>query len=150
MFLYLLAKLERSDLLKPDSEIKNLGAVIGLFVRFINDVEDYGIDWEDHDSKLRAYATKWDITIHGLNHQSYEKPANGTIELPSAEDNDPWGWKKLFAGLRKEKPKGFGGDRTDVTSWTSIERKQHASDNKDPIPRAQLAVIKNGGIMRPA
>jgi hypothetical protein len=150
MFLSLLAQLERKDLLKPDSEIKNIGAVMGLFIRFIIDVEGSGIDWEDHEFKIKAYAAKHNITIHGLTGKRYTTPAKEGIELPAATDKDPWGWNKLFGSLRKEKGKHFGGDSTDITSWTPAERKNHAYGRKDPFSAKDLAEIKKGGIIGPA
>ncbi|KGO36562.1 hypothetical protein PEX1_055780 [Penicillium expansum] len=90
MFLTMLATLERNDLFKSDSEVKNIGAIIGLFIRFIVDVEEYGIDWDGYDVKIKAYAAKHDVIIHGLNHR-YVESSDETVELPevSANSNDP-------------------------------------------------------------
>ncbi|KAJ5170605.1 uncharacterized protein N7500_003388 [Penicillium coprophilum] len=149
MFLSMLATLERNDLFKPDSEVKNLGAVIGLFIRFIVDVEQYGIDWDSHDAKTKAYAAKHDVTVHGLNHERYENSSGETVDLPEATAgaNDPWGWRKILAKLKKDKNGQLGGDSKDITSWTPAERKKYAFDKKDPIPRSALTHIKNGRIM---
>lgn len=90
MFLTMLATLERNDLFKSDSEVKNIGAIIGLFIRFIVDVEEYGIDWDGYDVKIKAYTAKHDVIIHGLNHR-YGESSDETVELPeaSANSNDP-------------------------------------------------------------
>ncbi|CAI7658626.1 unnamed protein product [Penicillium glandicola] len=149
MFLTMLATLERNDLFKPDSEVKNIGAIIGLFIRFIVDLEPYNIIWDDHDSKIKTYATKYDVTIHGLNRECYEKAAGETVELPeaTADDNDPWGWRKVLAELKKNSNGTLGGDSKDITSWTPAERKKAAFNKKDPIPRSAMTHIKNGDIM---
>lgn len=149
MFLTMLATLERNDLFKSDSEVKNIGAIIGLFIRFIIDIEAYGIDWDGQDANLKAYAAKHDITIHGLNHPHYEESAGETVELPeaTANSNDPWGWKKTLAKLKKNNDGRMGGDSKDITSWAPAERKKAAFNKKDPISRSAMTHIKNGRIM---
>ncbi|KGO70923.1 hypothetical protein PITC_066040 [Penicillium italicum] len=149
MFLSMLATLERNDLFKSDSEVKNIGAMIGLFIRFIVDFQEYGIDWDSHGAKIKAYAAKHNITIHGLNHPRYEKSIGETVELPeaTANSNDPWGWEKLLAELKKNNGGRLGGDSKDITSWTPAERKKAAFDKKDPISRSAITHIKNGRIM---
>lgn len=149
MFLTMLATLERNGLFKPDSEVKNIGAMIGLFIRFSVDFKEYGIDQGDHGAKIEAYAAKHDVTIHGLNHPRYEKSSDETVELPeaTANANDPWGWAKVLAKLKKANDGHLGGDSKDITSWTPAERKKVSFDKKDPITRSDMAHIKNGGIM---
>ncbi|CAG8908551.1 unnamed protein product [Penicillium egyptiacum] len=149
MFLAMLATLERNDLFESDSEVKNIGAIIGLFIRFIVDVEGCSIDWDDHDVKIKAYAAKHDVTIHGLNHPRYKKLSGETAELPeaTANANDPWGWAKALRKLKRNKGRPLGGDSKDITSWTPSERKKAAFDKKDPISRSAMTHIKNGRIM---
>lgn len=148
MFLAMLATLERDGLLKADSEVKNIGAVMGTFIRFVVDVEAYGINWKQHEFKIKAYATKHDIQIHGINDPSYAESSE-EVKVPEATAgaNDPWGWKRALAKLKKEKGEPLGGDSQDITSWTSAERKNSAFDKKDPIPRSAMKHIKEGQIM---
>lgn len=145
MFLAMLATLERNDLFKSDSEVKNIGAIMGLFIRFMIDVEDY----DGQYAGIEAYAAKHDITIHGLNHPSYAKPSGETVELPeaTANSNDPWGWKKTLAKLKKNNGGRIGGDSKDITSWAPAERKKVAFDKKDPLSRSIITHIKNGRII---
>ncbi|KAJ6124912.1 hypothetical protein N7471_012229 [Penicillium samsonianum] len=149
MFLTMLATLERNDLFKLDSEVKNIGAIIGLFIRFIVDVEEYGIDWDGHDANIKAYAAKHDVTIHGLNHPRYAKSSGETAKLPkpTANANDPWGWAKVLAKPKKTNDGRLGGDSKDTTSWAPAERKKSAFDKKDPISRRVMTHIKNGRVM---
>ncbi|KAJ5400482.1 hypothetical protein N7465_010971 [Penicillium sp. CMV-2018d] len=150
MFLTMLATLERNDLLKSDSEVKNIGAIMGLFIRFMVDLEAYGIEWHGIYADIEAYAAKHDITIHGSNHPRYEKPSGETVPLfPEAtfNSNDPWGWKTTLANLKKNQRGRMGGDSKDITSWTPAERKKVAFDKKDPISRSLMTHIKNGRIM---
>jgi hypothetical protein len=148
----MLATLERNDLLKSDSEVKNIGAIIGLFIRFIVDVEAYGINWDNHDMKLKVYAAKHNITVHGLNHASYEKSSGEMVDLPEATAgaSDPWGWRKTLAKLKKANDRRLGGDSKDITSWAPAERKKAAFNKKDPISRSAMTHIKNGRIMEMA
>ncbi|KAJ5788045.1 hypothetical protein N7457_003035 [Penicillium paradoxum] len=148
MFLTMLATLERNDILKPDSEIKNIGAVMGMFIRFMVDLKDYGINWPQHEPKIKAYAAKHDIKIYGLNDPCYEEPSD-EVEIPEATAgaNDPWGWKQAITKLRENKDEPLGGDSKDITSWTPAERRKASFDKKDPIPRSALNRIKQGLIM---
>ncbi|KAL2698660.1 hypothetical protein AAEP93_010048 [Penicillium crustosum] len=150
MFLSMLATLERNDLFKPDSEVKNIGAIMGLFIRFMIDVESSGITWDRQYADIEAYAAKHDITIHGLNHLRYNKPRGEMAGLPEATANsdDPWDWKKTLTKLKKNTRGRMGGDSKDITSWTSAERKKVSFDKKDPISRSMMTQIKNGGIMQ--
>ncbi|KAJ5824359.1 hypothetical protein N7447_006699 [Penicillium robsamsonii] len=78
IFLNMLATLKRND---SDSEVKTVGTIVGLFVRFIVSVEEYGIDWDDHGAKIEAYAAKHDITIHGSNHTRYKRSSGESMEM---------------------------------------------------------------------
>ncbi|CAI7604323.1 unnamed protein product [Penicillium discolor] len=149
MFLAMLATLERNGLFNLDSEVKNVGAIMGLFIRFMVEVSAYGIRWDRQYADIEAYAVKHGITIHGSNHPRYEKPPVETVELPeaTANSNDPWGWKKTLANLTENTRGRMGGDSRDITSWTSAERKKVAFDKKDPISRSMMTQIKNGGVM---
>lgn len=148
MFLAMLATLERNELLKPESEVKNIGAVMGTFIRFINDLQPCGIKWDKHDPKIKAYAAKHGIKIIGLNDPIYEQSSDD-VEIPeaTADANDPWGWKKTYRKLKNSRSGLFGGDSKDITSWTPTERKRKAFDNKDPLSRSAINQIKAGGIM---
>jgi hypothetical protein len=35
---------------------------------------------DDHDAKIKAYAAKHNVKIHGLNHPSYEESSGETVE----------------------------------------------------------------------
>ena len=112
MFLSMLATLERNGLFNLDSEAKNIGAIMGLFIRFMVEVSAYGIRWDRQCADIEAYAAKHGITIHGSNHPRYEKPPVETVGLPeaTANSNDPWGWKRTLANLTENTRGRMGGD----------------------------------------
>jgi hypothetical protein len=147
MFLSLLATLERNDLLKPDSEIKNLGALIGLYIRNVVDISDYGIEREGDDERLWAYVAKYGIEVLGVDDEKYQNTSDGTMELAENTAVDPWSFKKRLTAMKRASGKSFGGDHLDITSWTSMDRKMYAFDGKDPLSRHDLAMIKKGGIV---
>lgn len=140
MFLSMLATLERNGLFNLDSEAKNIGAIMGLFIRFMVEVSAYGIRWDRQCADIEAYAAKHGITIHGSNHPRYEKPPVETVGLPeaTANSNDPWGWKRTLANLTENTRGRMGGDSKGITSWTPAERKKVAFDKKDPISRSMM------------
>ncbi|KAJ5979881.1 hypothetical protein N7481_007179 [Penicillium waksmanii] len=153
-FLTMLAKLESLDLLKPDSEVKNLAAIMSLAIGNAYELANYGLEFEGLDIKVLAYALKHDIVLPELlrTEKSVEKLSDKAraFNLPEydANDNDPWQWTKT---LKKYTPAGegkkMGGDKYDVTSWTSAKRKKNSSDRKDPCSKEMMANIKKGMVL---
>ncbi|KAJ5532548.1 hypothetical protein N7494_009100 [Penicillium frequentans] len=159
MFVTTLAMLDREGLLKPDSEAKSLGAVMAAFIRVIAEVgPDYGIEAGSLNAKVLAYAKKHNIELKGLsdiadtdNYKKYKEDAD-KLELPASDDQkgDPWGWKKALTQYKKLYGPKIGGDKLDISTWTSAERKKAAFDKKDPFDKQMIAAIKDGMIMQPA
>lgn len=158
MFTTMLAMLDREGLMKPDSEVKSLGVVMGAFTRYVVDVvgPDFHIQAGDLDKKVLAYAKKYNIELKGLSDiedklkDSREEAEK--LELPSSDDKDgdPWDWKKDLAQYKKDYGPKFGGDALDISTWTPAERKQAAFDKKDPFTRKMISAIKDGMIMQRA
>lgn len=64
LFLSMLATLERNDLLKPDSEIKNLDHIMALYIRHrVDALADFSLDPTDIEAHIFAYATKHNIDL---------------------------------------------------------------------------------------
>jgi len=61
---------------------------------------------------------------------------------PNAGRDDPWAWKKALATYKKSYGP-IGGDKMDLSTWTSAERKRHAFDKKDPLDGEMMDGIKN-------
>ncbi|KAF6834027.1 hypothetical protein CPLU01_05160 [Colletotrichum plurivorum] len=161
MFLAMLARLEREGVLKPDSEVKDLGFVMAGFLKVAESFRDCSL-LEDEDkvrNYVAAYAKKHGIKLGGV--PKLDELLAGVDDkekLPTPEEHgdDPWG----FAAALEEYKKGgnscdffvpkhssksaIGGDSLDITSWTPAERKKASFNKKDPLPKNILDGIKDG------
>jgi hypothetical protein len=158
MFLRMLSLLKSNDLLKDDSDIRNLGLIMSLFVKLPGFYEDEDLDDErttegkfkaDPNSVadyILAYAKENNVTLKGVkNFKTLTAKMNEGIAMPDAA-KDPWQW---HARLQEHaKSHGKGGDALDITTWTSAKRKQKAFDNKDPLGKSERDAIKQGLIFQ--
>lgn len=150
MFLTMMATLERLDLLKPDSEIKNIGMIMGLAIH----LKAYAVDlesFEDLPKYLNAYAAKHKIVLHDVPKDSgSEEPVpatgKGSLPKPSAKKNDLWGFALELKKLKKEQP--LGGDKFDITTLSGPERKSAHLDGKDPLTKQAIKALKEGLVMQ--
>jgi hypothetical protein len=117
LFMSMLARLERENLLSGDSEIKNLGLIMAAFMSLAHGCRDYGLleeskqealgpakdkkKWEPHafDNQILAYARKYGIELVGpTNIEKIVGDANADVDLPVPESNtgkaDPFGFTK--------------------------------------------------------
>lgn len=154
MILSMLATLERNGLLKPDSEVKNLGQIMALYIRYVADVfPDVSIETEDLYTLILAYATKHNIELPGLDKMQADREdlqeEADKITLPGPMDNlcDTWGWGKTLKEYKKMHGP-IGGDQLDLTTWTSAERKKHSFDKKDPLDKKMIDALKQGLVMQ--
>ncbi|KAJ5759710.1 hypothetical protein N7520_006866 [Penicillium odoratum] len=157
MFTTMLAILDREGLLKPESEVKSLGVVMGAFVRFIlTDIgPDHSMDAGELDKKVLAYAKKYNIELKGLSDLEDEledqRSVAEALELPASDDknSDPWGWKKTLSQYKKDygRPK-IGGDTYDITTFTPAARRKEAFGNKDPLSKKDIDALKAGMVMQ--
>ncbi|CAI7654537.1 unnamed protein product [Penicillium pancosmium] len=153
-FLTMLAKLESLDLLKPDSEVKSLAAIMSLAIGNAYELANYGLEFEGFDKKVLAYALKHDIVLPRLlrTEKTVEELSDKAraFNLPEFDtnDNDPWQLRKT---LKKYTPAGegkkMGGDKYDVTTWTSAKRKKNSSGRKDPCSKEMMDNIKKGMVL---
>lgn len=161
MFLTMLHQLENERLLAPDSEVANIGMVMGLYIEFLYNMKhDYGLlepgTPEDGSQTggsaslgggISAYAKKHGIEIKGAEVLDDLVPeVDENAEVP--EGDDPWGWGERYEEYAKEL--GMGGDEWDITTWKPKERKEAAFDGKDPMSREMIREVRAGAIMQPA
>ncbi|KAK3305734.1 uncharacterized protein B0T15DRAFT_575016 [Chaetomium strumarium] len=121
----MLALLERDKLLAKDSEIKNLGLIMALFMTFACDGRPYGLleeskqeslgpakdkKWEPHafDSNFLAYARKYGIDLAGPHDiRNTIKEAEADADLPNPASNtgsaDPFSFAKELKKYKKER-----------------------------------------------
>ncbi|KAL4960727.1 uncharacterized protein BDV14DRAFT_138685 [Aspergillus stella-maris] len=170
MFLTMLATFESKGLLKPASEVKNLGFVMASYLPLAQDLRDSGcleeddsddgaFDFSAFDSYIVAYAKKHNIKLQGVSNieelvKEIEDAEFESFKLP-ARGADPWKWAAGHKAYNKEHgpnpmvdKKKMGGDSFDVTSWTSAKRKKYAFDKKDPLGKNEINAIKEGMVLQ--
>jgi hypothetical protein len=121
----MLAIFEREHLLAKDSEIKNLGMIMALFMDIASTLRQFSLlkaskqeslgpakdkkKWYPHafDNQILAYARKYDITLLGLgNLDALVSKAKGDGHLPVPESNtgkaDPFGFAKTLKRYKTE------------------------------------------------
>ncbi|KAK2777745.1 hypothetical protein CKAH01_11942 [Colletotrichum kahawae] len=146
LFLSMLARLERMGLLKPDSEVRDLGMVMAGFIKF------QGAPFihvpSNFDSYIAAYAAKYNIKFGGVKGlKSLLDDVQEDVNLPTEKDGeDPWGFKATLKEYRAHRGK-IGGDALDITGWSSAERKEAAFGKKDPLPKNILDGLKAGEVI---
>lgn len=165
MFLTMLATLERNSVLKPDSEIKNLGHMMALWLRLSEDPSSiFGVLQESAGTRrlgsiILAYATKYDIPLPNpgdldpLKKVVLVKANKVKLPAPDAKKNDPWNWAKALRDYERNytisilgfASRQVGGDQLDVSAWTSKRRAMCAFDEKDPITEEVRNSLKPPG-----
>jgi hypothetical protein len=161
MVLSMLATLQKEGHMKSDSEYKNIGWIIKLYLRLADLLREQSLIDEEPTGKrkgafkfnvgnfelyLRKYAAEAGINIP----DDKDAPGDTDVNMPNAEAEDPWNWAKSLAKYTKSygtgagKKRHIGGDQYDVTTMSSAERKQAAFNKKDPITPAMMKRIKVG------
>ncbi|KAL4803157.1 hypothetical protein BDV18DRAFT_163216 [Aspergillus unguis] len=174
MFLTMLATFESKGMLKPDSEVKNLGFIMAMYIWLADELRKSsclerhtfeGPDFSRFDYYVFLYAKKYNIKLQGplnvaelvedLEEDSEEEEGENRIVL-SSPSADPYDWQADYKEYAEDygritfiaQKRKMDGDGFDITSWTSSQRKQHAFDEKDPLGKEELAMIKQGGVMQ--
>ncbi|KAH8703881.1 hypothetical protein BGW36DRAFT_414257 [Talaromyces proteolyticus] len=152
MVLSVLAKLEGLELLKPDSEVRNLSLVMALYIEETGSFRSDGyisadeperrsktfkFDAARFDNYLVTYARKYNIKPQGLPDTDKNVEKLDDIELPAA-GKDPWGWNVALKKYWRDYGPKIGGDDLDITTFTG----------KDPLSRKEIQAIKDGMVMQ--
>lgn len=168
MVLAMLAILDNEGQLTNNSDTKNIGWVMALYLELATSLQDQGVLEDARPSKaktfkfnadnlslyLQSYASRCGITMPGV--ANISKDANLTMLKVDAKD--PWGWTSSFSKYRsgcvapryafRGSHRGvIGGDGLDISTWTSAERKKHAFDKKDPLPKDAAKNLKDGFVL---
>ncbi|KAK6357360.1 hypothetical protein TWF718_001673 [Orbilia javanica] len=162
LFLSMLARLERANLLAPDSRITNLGAIMGLWMLAARVFSGYGCLEDDDEEEQLGPARdnrEYDITLAGtrkiadLIAECEEDTPIEEVDLPVPESNsgpraDPFGFS---SNLKKYKvdhgsPK-IGGDKLDITTFKISERRAAAFDGRDPLGTDEIASLRQGMVL---
>ncbi|KAL5357715.1 hypothetical protein BJX96DRAFT_145065 [Aspergillus floccosus] len=167
MFLNMLVTLHNAGLLKPNSEVQSLPAVMAQYIQLATGWERDGFMGDDDELEkgddyqatmfagyVRAYAAKHDIQLP-LTDEELTKAEE--VELPEqVNDRDPWLWSgnlqeysRDYARSYSPRKKGrIGGDALDLTTWSSAERKAKSFGKKDPLGKEIMNAIKEGQVLQ--
>ncbi|KAH7329698.1 hypothetical protein B0I35DRAFT_420681 [Stachybotrys elegans] len=161
MVLDMLATLKKEDQLKSDSDYKNIGWIMTLYIDLAKTLPDQGL-LDDPPTKGKAKAFKFNPGNLELYLRKYAFDAGITlpddseaaedvdVAMPKPEADDPWNWAKSLAkytkshGMGTGKKRTIGGDYLDITTMSSAERKQASFDKKDPLSKEMIKKIKEG------
>ncbi|KAK4033347.1 hypothetical protein C8A01DRAFT_50035 [Parachaetomium inaequale] len=147
LFMTMLAQLQRENLLSSDSEIKNLGLIMALFMDFArlarqcsqltrSNKQSLGPakdkrKWFPHafDNQILAYAGEYNIELAGPhNMEELEEKAGGTVDLPLPASNtaktDPFAFTKNLTRYKKEQ----GG----LSVWMALSSGCHTPSGDSP------------------
>ncbi|PWY96182.1 hypothetical protein BO94DRAFT_570544 [Aspergillus sclerotioniger CBS 115572] len=178
MFLCMLAELEKQGQLGPNSDVRNLGFVMGMYA---DEVKTKRSDFEIPDPEIQtksrkgvsyrgqnfvpylvAYATRRNITMHGPSNmdeiiaEAEEEAEQEDVVLPTG-NKDPWKWMAaLKAYEKKNRLLGYGGirktqvggDALDITTFSSQERKRRSFSKQDPLTADMIQSIKDGLVLQ--
>lgn len=151
MFLTMLARLEREGLLAENSEVKDLGTIMAIYIRLAPTFHDIGLCEDDNfESIIGAYATKFGITLRSpsdIKDLLGDLDKSVTLPKPDKAKDDPWGWTKTLSAFKKDHGK-IGGDKLDITSWTSAERRNASFNKRDPLGKEEMKALKAGAVMQ--
>lgn len=163
----MLATLERNNVMGADSEVKNLGEVMALYFRIGTDKALAGMGFKPRSPTRRvayialAYSIKYNIALRSPvslepSLSKIHRVAQKTkLPAPEFRRNDPWNWAKVLREYQEDFrrpmyafcPGPVGGDRLDITTWTSEKRMKHNYEDKDPISSADMENVKNGMVL---
>lgn len=165
MVLTVLAHFEAQGLLKPDSEVRNLGLVMAMYMHGTQCWQDLTFEREEDpqtgfspghfDKYLFSYADKYKIKLQGPPKIDEIVKDLRDIDLPDPSTNDPWGWSVAFKRYTddygqfvKGMTRQIGGDELDITTFTSKERKSQSFNGKDPLGRKEIQALKEGLVLQ--
>ncbi|KAK4153779.1 hypothetical protein C8A00DRAFT_33465 [Chaetomidium leptoderma] len=173
-FLSMLALLERERRLAPDSEVKNLGLIMSLYIKLARDLHaddlleegkeetvelkavngsttKYTFDLANFDEYILGYAERHGITVPGASQDE------GFAEkLPIQAADDPWNTAEAFRAYEKDHGKAdglsqkpaIGGDKYDITTWTSAERSSASMNRRDPFSKKEIEALRLGLMLK--
>ncbi|KAI0443179.1 hypothetical protein F4803DRAFT_334690 [Xylaria telfairii] len=164
MFLAMLAQLDGLSLVGDVTAVKSLGCTMAMYMSLASVMRGYSAldsDSEDESSAeagtfhpdrfedaILSYANKRAVMLCGPEDiEEVIAKADGDVRLPAKNAKDPWGWKAALKKYTKKQGKTMGGDKYDITAWTSAERKESAFDGKDPLKKKDIDALKKGLVM---
>jgi hypothetical protein len=113
----------------------------------------YTFDLANVDEYILGYAERHSIKLPGVPVGDVEGAAE---KLPIQTAEDPWNTAKAFRAYEKMYGKadgpGFkpamGGDKYDITTWTSAERRAASLNKRDPFSKREIEALKMGLMLK--
>ncbi|KAF3174611.1 hypothetical protein EYR41_002972 [Orbilia oligospora] len=111
------------------------------------------------DSLILAYARKYNITLSGprkidsLIEDCEQEIATEDVDLPVPESNnlpksDPFSFASNLKKYKSDRStRKIGGDKLDITTFKSAERRGAAFDGRDPLGRDEITSLKEGLVL---
>ncbi len=157
MVLTMLSTLKEEGLLTPDSEVRNVGLVMALYLKLGAQLRSQSIfdsptqapkksktfrfDPQRFDDYIYAYAREAKVPFKGVAEvEEYTAELKSDVAMPAEGAKDPWKFAAALKGVA-------GGDKLDITTWSSADRKSHNFDKKDPLSKKELDALKKGMIL---
>jgi hypothetical protein len=169
MFLTMLAQLDDLGLLGDATEVKSLGCTMAMYIKLAVDMRESNalsdaprkkysgskaLQPDYFEDAILSYANKRGVMLCGPdNIDELVAEAVGEVELPKKNAKDPWRWEAEFKKYKKANRDQHGvsmvgGDRLDITTFSSAERKAASFKKKDPLGKKEMDAIKNGLILQ--
>ncbi|KAI1078066.1 hypothetical protein F5B20DRAFT_582593 [Whalleya microplaca] len=143
-----LNELDQAQMLKADSDIKDLGLVIACYLQWIETLNDLGCE-SDFRKEAIGYAKKAGIDLKDAGCYGMEQVLGefgNTKPLAGNAKADRWNWKKSFKKFAKDNEIG-GKEKYNILKMSRRERASHAFDKKDPLAGIPEKDLKEGNIM---
>lgn len=173
----MIARLKAQGPLAEDSEVKNLGLIITLYIRLASDMRSGSLlekgkkesvdlkkptrfTWTPSrfDEYLNVYAIKHDIALRGVEDLHRLTAGFDTdLELPIGGETS-WGWTRVWKPYTKRYAtvtpclgfgrKMVGGNNLDITSWPTGLRKHYHFEEMDPFTQEDMDALEGGMLMQ--
>lgn len=164
MFLDQIASMSERLLLKSGGcKVKNVGLIMALIIRFARKMRQ--CDLLRPQQELFRDSSRFDYYIRDYAEEN-------SIEIDRLDGLEPLTRRNDFDGMRRdadcevfrkvasyyanrwgcrpcEYPRlEIGGDRCDLTTWSSVERETHSRNGEDPLKKEDIDALKSGKTMQ--
>lgn len=169
----MLARLERDRRLGPDSEVKNLALIMSLYIKIFRNLHDDDLLEEGKEETVKLKAADGSTTKYTFNLGLFDEyilgyakrhgitlpdiPEDDDLEeLPIQAAGDPWNTAAAFRFYEKKYGKmrgpddtvpAIGGDRYDVTAWSSGQRAAATRKKRDPFSKKEIGALRLGFLL---
>ncbi|KAI2628795.1 hypothetical protein GGR54DRAFT_636509 [Hypoxylon sp. NC1633] len=145
-----LNELDRTKMLKADSDIKDLGLVISFFLYWLATLEEVGIELS-YRKEVVAYARKAGLDLkevgcYGTDERikALEREFGRIKPFSGSAKPDRWEWKKKFKKFSKDYK--IGGEKYNILKMSRKERASYAFDKKDPLAEFSDKALQDGAV----